>query len=455
MSLGPQRSLFHHSPSRAAPRRGGRGRLGSRSLPSSREERVFVWCLAIIAVHLAAVALVFPGDAEPRVRAGLLVAAAPGSVTLGLIFVIAGRALRALLAFLVGIGATLVGLATSLPQAVLTGLAGADITGILATVAGIVLVVQAFSIVLRGRRLMVRLALAIPACIVIAQWLLAPAINAGIAAHTPRPAIAGASTLGLAGARDVSFPANDGTRLSAWYVPGRNGAGVILLHGSHGTRMDTLAQLRMLASDGYAVLAFDARGHGLSSGETNALGWSGPDDIAGAVRFLGRQPGVSAHRIAALGLSMGAEEVLRAAAAGIPLRAIVADGAGASTLGDQQIVHHALAPVFNSETWLTMRAIEAVSGDSEPSPLKTIVGHIHVPVLLIASGAPDERTIGSAYRKRIGANASLWYIPDAEHTRGLAGHPRAYRARVSAFLEAALAVVRVAAVPCARACSDP
>lgn len=400
---------------------------------------MFVGCLAIIAIDLAVVALVFPGDAGALARVALLAAAAPGAVILGALFVSRGRAVRGLLAFLVGLSATVGGLATSVPHAVLTGLAGADLTGILATVAGAVLIVLAFWIALRGRRLVVKLAIAIPACFVIAQWLIEPAINAGIATHAPRPVIASASTLGLTGARDVTFPARDGTRLSGWYVPGRNGAAVILLHGSHRTRTDTVAQLRMLATEGYGVLAFDARGHGLSSGQTNAFGWRGADDIGGAVNFLGRQPGVDARRIAALGLSMGAEEALRAAAGGVPLRAVVADGAGASTLGDQQIVAHGLSPVFVSEVWLTMHAIELVSGESEPPPLKTIVGHIRVPVLLIASSAPNERAIDNVYRQRIGSSAALWYLPDAGHTGGFAMHPEAYAARVSAFLKAALA----------------
>jgi pimeloyl-ACP methyl ester carboxylesterase len=392
----------------------------------------------IIVIHLAVVALLISGDAGAVATGGLLLAAV-GLAGLAALFVGRGRVVRGLLAALVGLSATVAGLATSVPHSVVTGLGGTDPTGILATVAGIALVVLAFWLALHGRRLLVKLALAIPACIVIAQWLIAPAIIAGIATHGPRPSIASASTLGFPGARDVTFPARDGTRLSGWYVPGRSGRAVILLHGSHGTRADTVAQLRMLAADGYGVLAFDARGHGLSSGETNAFGWRGTDDIAGAMSFLAHQPGIDSHRIAALGLSMGAEEALRAAASGIPLRAVVADGAGASTLGDQQIVTHGLAPVFVSETWLTMRAIELVSGEAEPPSLNTTVGHIHVPVLLIASGASNERAIDDVYRQRIGSNAALWYLPDATHTRGLATHPQAYAARVNAFLNAALA----------------
>ena len=47
-------------------------------------------------------------------------------------------------------------------------------------------------------------------------------------------------------------------------------------------------------------------------------------------------------------------------------RAVIADGAAAARLGDEQIVAHGLSPVFVSETWLTMRSIELVSAEAEP-----------------------------------------------------------------------------------------
>jgi hypothetical protein len=162
-------------------------------------------------------------------------------------------------------------------------------------------------------------------------------------------------------------------------------------------------------------------------------------DIAAAARFLSLQPGIQADRIAALGLSMGAEESLRAAASGIHLAAVVADGAGASTLPDNRIVSHGLGPVFVSATWLAMRAAELATGDPEPAPLKDVVGRVHVPVLMIASNAHGERAIDSAYLQRIGHMAKLWYVPDAAHTEALSAHPRQYATRVTAFLSAALA----------------
>ncbi len=421
-----------------SPTEAGAARSDPRVLHVGAEERIFGACLIVIAVHLAAVALLFPGRLGTVARFALLLCTVVALPVLVRLVIRNGRRIRLLLAAVVGLAATGLGLATSVPHAALTSIGGGDLTGILATAAGIALLALAFRIMLGGRRLPVKLALGAVACLAIAQWLVAPAVNVGTVTNAPRPAVPSAKTLGLPGARDVSFRAGDGVRLVGWYVPARNGATVILLHGSHGTRADTSAHLRMLVAEGYGVLAYDARGHGQSAGQTNALGWRGAEDLAGAASFLDRQPGVDRRRIAALGLSMGAEDALRAAATGVPLGAIIADGAGASTLGDSQLVSHGLAPVFTSVTWLTMRGIELVSGEPEPAPLKQIVDRIHVPVLLIASNQSGERAIDQAYRARIGTKASLWYPSDAGHTDGLRVHPVEYAGRVQAFLAAAL-----------------
>jgi uncharacterized protein len=259
------------------------------------------------------------------------------------------------------------------------------------------------------------------------------------ATSVPHASVRAAGSIGVAGARDVTFPARDGTRLAGWYVPGTNGAAVILMHGSSSTRAATLAHLRMLARNGYGVLAFDARGHGESAGQANAFGWRGDDDIAGAVRYLHGRAGVDPGRIGALGLSMGAEEALRAAADGIGLAAVVADGAGASTTGDQRLVSHGLeAAIAIPQTWATMRATALLSGESEPEPLGTAVRRIDVPVLLIASSAGDEQKLDGIFRERIGPEASLWYVADAGHTRALAEHPGEYERRVVALLSGAV-----------------
>lgn len=88
-------------------------------------------------------------------------------------------------------------------------------------------------------------------------WTLGQAVAAS---YAPRPALGERTPadLGL-GYRDVTFPSSDGTDLAGWYVPTRNGAAVVLMHGAGSTRSEVLEHAAVLAEHGLGVLLFDAR----------------------------------------------------------------------------------------------------------------------------------------------------------------------------------------------------
>ena len=110
--------------------------------------------------------------------------------------------------------------------------------------------------------------------------------------------------------RDVTLRTSDGVKLAAWYVPPRNGAVVVLVHGAGGDRTGGIeSRATMLARHGYGVLLYDARGDG-SSRPPESFGWTWHRDAEAAVDFLARR-GIT--RIGALGLSTGAEVVLETA----------------------------------------------------------------------------------------------------------------------------------------------
>jgi uncharacterized protein len=399
--------------------------------PLGRQERIVEIAVAVIAGYLLVDAVFGGAAAWLRIVEGLAaIVLVPAFMAA---FLAAGRLGRGVLAWVAGLLATVAGLAGSVAQAVLGGEV-TDYAGVLLAVSGLVLLGVAFAITFAGRRIVVKL-LALPLLFVLLQWVVLPAVVAGIGTSARHDDIAGAASLGLAGARDVTFPSSDGVELAGWYAPGRNGAAVILAHGSHGDRESTLPQLRSLTRAGYAVLAYDARGHGDSDGDPNALGWTGAADVAGAVAFL-RREGVDPDRIGMLGLSMGGEEALRAAAEDGDLSAVVADGAGAATRGDQTLLDE--GAMASSVTWASLRLASLVSGDDEPAPLKDIVAGIDAPVLLIASNAEGERTVDAAYQDRIGADAELWYVPDAGHTKADSVHPQEYEQRVLALFDSAL-----------------
>jgi predicted acyl esterase len=136
---------------------------------------------------------------------------------------------------------------------------------------------------------------------------------------------------------DVLIPMSDGAKIAATYYvpddppPGPGWPSVLMLHGLGENRTDDTNALGMsintiaetqLAPQGYAVLSFDARGHGQSEG---LVGIDGPreiQDVRELVTWLGSQPGVNPGRIGAFGYSYGGGAIWRAAAEGVPFKAI-------------------------------------------------------------------------------------------------------------------------------------
>jgi predicted acyl esterase len=86
--------------------------------------------------------------------------------------------------------------------------------------------------------------------------------------------------------------------------------------------MNMLAET-YLASDGYAVLTFDARGTGESGGLVSLDGPREIQDVRTLFDWLAGHHGIARTRIGALGFSYGGGAVWRATAEGVPFAAIV------------------------------------------------------------------------------------------------------------------------------------
>ena len=130
--------------------------------------------------------------------------------------------------------------------------------------------------------------------------------------HAPRWEIQ-ESSLGIPH-EEVRIDASGDRTLSAWYVPSRNGAAVLVGHGSGGSRERVLEEIRLLAKHGYGVLAFDLFGNGESTGHSNGLGDNAQPAVDAALDYVAQRPDVDPERIAAFGSSLGGEVLLEAAA---------------------------------------------------------------------------------------------------------------------------------------------
>lgn len=238
---------------------------------------------------------------------------------------------------------------------------------------------------------------------------------------------------------NVTLRTSDGVTLRGWYLPSRNGAAIVLVHGAGGNRDGVRRHALMLHGHGYGVLLYDERGRGESGGRTQGMGWTWQPDVAAAVDYLARRPDVHRGAIGGLGLSTGAEVLLEAAAHDHRLRAVVADGTIARSLAETELLagpQKIQAVPYFGLMFATMRVLRA---GSPPPSLQQLVPRIAPrPALLVATGTGPEQELSRIYARAGGPTTHLWELPGVEHTHGLRERPLAYEARITRFLDAAL-----------------
>lgn len=103
-------------------------------------------------------------------------------------------------------------------------------------------------------------------------------------------------------------------------APAGGWPGLLVLHGLGGSKESVEAISTSFASAGYAVLAYDARGHGASGGDNTLAGPREVADLRAIRNALAGRPEVG-DRIGAWGISYGGGQIWNALAAGVPLAA--------------------------------------------------------------------------------------------------------------------------------------
>ena len=408
-----------------------------------REALLFRVALAVIAVHLLDDNYLqpqpgtSPGD---HLVSGLVPLALLGLATWRYPHLSGGRRGALALAFgVLGIAAGIEGFYYTRE----VGPSGDDFTGLAAIAAGVLLLAlgavtlwrtrdtSAGPVLRYGRRVLLGIAgLLVGALVAIAGY-------GYVTTHVGR-AVVPPDRLGVAH-EDVTFTTADGLELEGWYIPSRNGAAVVAFPGRNGPQ----AKARMLARHGYGVLLFDRRGEGRSDGEPNAWGWGGHTDVKAAIRYLQTRPDVDPRRIGGIGLSVGGEMMIEAAADTDDLAAVVSEGAGArSTTEDMDQDDPALGK------WTLGLALSAVktaavavsSNRAPPANLKDLARNVDQPMLLIAApNAPTGEALNRGYARAAGGTAALWEIPESGHVGGMAARPQEYERRVVGFFDRALA----------------
>lgn len=409
-----------------------------------RETAVFAGATAVVLLH--ALDDAFLGR-QPGVGPGQHALAAVISLVVGVgaivVFPRLRPGLRAGVSLVFGVLAITNG-ALHVRHVSLDGPATSDYTGVLAFVAGVVLCVLGLGIpyahrgrgaATRRRRWAYRV-VAVIATLLVAYVFVFPVSVALVVTHKYREPV-GEPPSGAY--ESVTFDSADGLELSGWYIPSRNRAAVLVVHGGGGDRNGTVEHAELLARHGYGVLVYDARGRGESEGSPVAFGWGWPKDVAGALAFLRGRPDVDPERVGGLGLSTGADVLIEVAAQDRDLRAVVSDGATAGSFADYRNLDglDEAAPFY----WTMYTAARVFSGASPGRPLKELVTEVSpTPLLLIATGGSlaTEIDFNRIYADAAREHVEHWELPDVNHTAAIRERPGEYERRVAGFLDQAL-----------------
>jgi fermentation-respiration switch protein FrsA (DUF1100 family) len=269
--------------------------------------------------------------------------------------------------------------------------------------------------------------------------LIAGIIAAGLLLSAPARAIIGAAPADL-GAESVSIASGSGATLRGWFVPGRPGAGaIVLLHGVHANRLAMLRRARLFNGEGFSVLLFDFQAHGESTGTRITFGHREGQDVAAAIAYMReRLPG---ERIGAIGSSLGGAAALLApeplAVDALVLESAYSDIDAAienriiAVLGPVAAV---AAPPITALFKLLLPPFLGVSA-IDLRPIDHI-GQVRAPIL-IAGGMIDDRTTVVETRRmfaRANEPKRLWLVPGARHVDLEGFAPAEYRSHVLAFM---------------------
>lgn len=313
------------------------------------------------------------------------------------------------------------------------------IVAVVLAVGGLVLIVLGSRLLLRDRRRSTQVGggVVVGLLVAVTAWLVAPSVAA---THVP-PSDLGDAPLdrGLA-ASDVVVTTADGVRLAGWFLPSQNGAAVVVLHGSGSTRSDVLDQAEVIHRNGYGVLMIDARGHGESGGRAMDFGWYGDLDVAAATRYLAEQDGIDPARIGAVGMSMGGEEAIGAAAADPLIGAVVAEGATGRTAADKAWLSDEYGwrgalqeQIEQAQYWVA----DYLSPAAPPVALRSAIATSDdTPFLLIAAGDVEDETAAATHMASAAPErVTVWTVDGAAHTGGLDTAPDDWEDRVIGFLD--------------------
>ena len=261
-----------------------------------------------------------------------------------------------------------------------------------------------------------------------------------LAFYPPVPMdLAGAENLD-ARARRVRIPVADRDTLDGWYLPPRNGALIVLMHGYGRDHRRAWRYGGFLNEAGYGLLAFDFRSSRARGRLPTTLGHYEIADARAALAWVRSRPALEAAPLGLLGESLGGSIALVAAAERPDVRAVLADCAfstGALALED---ACSRWAHMPGRPTARLCREVGRLVTGCDPGALDAVAASHALrdrPLFFIHSVRDDRLSTAHprALWEAAGEKDPIWIIPGVGHNEGWIRHRALYEARARAFFD--------------------
>jgi len=241
-------------------------------------------------------------------------------------------------------------------------------------------------------------------------------------------------------ARRVRIPVADRDTLDGWYLPPRNGALIVILHGYGRDHTRAWRYGGFLDKAGYGLLAFDFRSSRTRGRLPTTLGYYETPDARAALAWIRTQPGLHSVPVGLLGESLGGSIALITAAERPDVRAVIADCAFATGERALEDACERWAHLPGRPGARLCRAVGRVVTGYDPGGLDAVHASKALrdrPVFFIHSRNDDRLSIEHprALWEAAGRKDPLWLIPEIGHNEGWLRHRDLYEARARAFFD--------------------